>query len=941
MFLSRHTVREIARTDQPVMDIPSPLLPPLPSVADYDVLEVLGRGGMGIVYKARQVSLHRLVALKMIRDGLLATEEQLARFQGEARAVARLRHPNVVQIYAIGQQDGRPFFSLELVEGGNLAQRLTKGPLPPQESAHLVQTLARAVQHAHEQCIVHRDLKPANVLLTVDGQPKITDFGLAKELEAEVFLTHTSSGALMGTPSYMAPEQAWGKTREIGPRADVYALGAILYETLTGRPPFLATTLMDVLDQVRTQDPAPPRHVQSQCPRDLETICLKCLNKDPARRYATAGELADDLQRYLDGESIQARPAGKWERGVKWVRRRPTTAALSAVTLVACLLVGTVIWVAENRLGAGASGGSGTELKTDKPAYASLLSQADQALEMGDRDKARRVLEDCPSALRGWEWDYLKGRCEGVTRTVREAHVGGVFALASDPQSARVASGGEDGKIRFWDPESGQEVRQLPTPPGRVMSLAFSPDGQLMVAAINRLIVESPEPIAVPKKESKPSPLPEDSDKGLKKKEEGRRERLEPYLLALAGPDRLLEQEQTGPGRTYLVLRDDAEARQKQQVQKADVRKVQVEGRVVVWDLRTGRERITLPPFDSDVTCVAFSPDGKRLATATGLFARMPQTLPQAERMPPSPRRLEKEVPDKSPKRDKRGEPGADSDSDKGKAGGDRGDRQWHTALAFADSAEPPLLVQQPLGASEERPAGEPGSATILIPMDKGEVALWDLETGKKVLSWKTETAILCLAFHPGGQSLVAGCGDGHVRMWDRQGSQGDGKEGEEWKESLLGNPSGIVYSVTFPTADCLAIGGSNGAVRLWDLQAQNERFRLLQHTDAVTDLAFLEKGKRLATASKDRTVRVWSVETGEHLLTLRGHPTIITAAVASGQGKYLVSGDGDGRLMLWGATAPKEEPKKMPLPDKRAPSDEVLPKKMPKEEPAAPPDDD
>jgi tetratricopeptide (TPR) repeat protein len=289
---------------------------------------------MGVVYKARQIRLNRLVALKMILSGNHANQHDQARFRAEAEAVAYLQHPNIVQIYEIGERDGRPFFSLEYLDGGSLAQKIAKEPLPAREAARLVQALAEAMDCAHQRGIIHRDLKPANVLLTVDGMPKITDFGLAKRLQDQD-QGHTRTGAVMGTPSYMSPEQAQGQTKHLGPAADIYSLGAILYDLITGRPPFRGETLLDTLLQVKTIEPVPPARLQPQLARDLETICLKCLQKDPAKRYATAGALAEDLRRFLAGEPIQARPIPTWERAWKWARRRPAAAALIGVSLLA------------------------------------------------------------------------------------------------------------------------------------------------------------------------------------------------------------------------------------------------------------------------------------------------------------------------------------------------------------------------------------------------------------------------------------------------------------------------------------------------------------------------------------------------------------------------------------------------------------------------------
>ncbi|HKI38060.1 MAG TPA: serine/threonine-protein kinase [Gemmataceae bacterium] len=309
----------------------------LSPVPGYEMLGGLGRGGMGVVYKARQVKANRLVALKMILSGGHAAEGERARFRFEAEAIARLNHPNVVQVFEVGEHDGLPFFSLEFCPGGTLEQKLAGTPMLAREAASLVAGLARAVQAAHEQGLVHRDLKPANVLLAANGTPKVTDFGLVKNLRAE---THTV-GAIIGTPSYMAPEQA-ASGKAVGPAADTYALGAILFECLTGRPPFKAATHFDTLMQVIGDLPLPPGQLQPKLPRDLETICLKCLEKEPHKRYASAAALADDLGRFLRGEPVLARPVGRLARGWRWCRRNRGVAGLVSLLLIV-LLAGTAV----------------------------------------------------------------------------------------------------------------------------------------------------------------------------------------------------------------------------------------------------------------------------------------------------------------------------------------------------------------------------------------------------------------------------------------------------------------------------------------------------------------------------------------------------------------------------------------------------------------------
>ncbi len=311
-----------------------------PEIPGYSVGEVIGRGGMGVVYKARHLRLNRQVAVKMMLNGAFAGPPELARFQHEAEALAALQHPNIVQVHDVGESGWLPYFTMEFVGGGNLAQKLGGIPLSAQESVMLMIALANAVEAAHRGGIVHRDLKPSNVLLTAGGTPKITDFGLARRLEAGLALSMTAMR--IGTPGYMAPEQLAGHARVSGVATDIYSLGAILYEMLTGRPPFRAETAAETERQVLAEEPAPPSRLNAKVPRDLETICLKCLYKDPKRRYSSAAELGEDLGRFSRGEPIKARPVCSAERAGKWMRRHPTHTVLVFVSsaIAIAMLVG-------------------------------------------------------------------------------------------------------------------------------------------------------------------------------------------------------------------------------------------------------------------------------------------------------------------------------------------------------------------------------------------------------------------------------------------------------------------------------------------------------------------------------------------------------------------------------------------------------------------------
>ena len=385
-----------------------------PNPAGYEIIGEIGRGGMGVVYKARQRSLNRLVALKMSLDGGHANLEQLARFRIEADAVARLSHSNIVEIHEIGESDGHPFLALELLEGGSLADRIAGTPQPVRQAAELMVTLSRAVHAAHRAGIVHRDLKPANVLFDRDGTPKITDFGLAKRLEVKGELTAIHQ--VIGTPSYMAPEQADGRNREIGPAADLYALGAILYDLLTGRPPFHGTA---PLAMVMLADPVSPSRLQPKVPRDLETICLKCLEKVPSRRYADAQALADDLGRFLADEPIHARRTPAWERVLKWSRRRPTAASMAAFGLIALVgLVAGLLWHdASVRAEARREEGRVARLRLE--AGDGLLKGREQ-LARGELDESRVTLTQLLAEIHTEpRLADLRGRAAGVLDQVR------------------------------------------------------------------------------------------------------------------------------------------------------------------------------------------------------------------------------------------------------------------------------------------------------------------------------------------------------------------------------------------------------------------------------------------------------------------------------------------------------------------------------------------
>ena len=358
---------------------------PLPrSFGDYELLEEIARGGMGIVYKARQASLDRIVAVKMLLFGQYASEEFVHRFRIEASAAASLQHPNIVAIHEVGVHQGQHYFAMDFVDGQNLTQFVRNQPLPAKRAAGYVKTIAEAIQFAHQRRVLHRDLKPANVMIDSNDQPRITDFGLAKKLAEDSDLTVT--GQVLGSPNYMPPEQASAQRGQIGPPSDVYSMGAILYHALTARPPFVGETLADTLQQVLHTEPVAPRLLNPAVPRDLETICLKCLEKETTKRYGTAQELADEVARFLRDEPIQARPVTRTERVWRWCGRNPLMASLGAATLLLLLAVAIGGPIAAVRI-------NSERRRAEQNLYASDMNLAFKSLEANNRGRVLALLK--------------------------------------------------------------------------------------------------------------------------------------------------------------------------------------------------------------------------------------------------------------------------------------------------------------------------------------------------------------------------------------------------------------------------------------------------------------------------------------------------------------------------------------------------------------------
>jgi WD40 repeat protein len=862
----------------------SPDTPPR-RFGDYEILQVIAHAGMGIVYRARQVSLDRVVALKMVQPGGREPEDLERFLHTEARAVAGLDHPHIVPVYDFGTCEGRPFFSMKLIEGGSLDRQLARFAGDPRAVARLVATAARAVHHAHQRGLLHRDLKPANILLDAEGRPLVTDFGLARRVEGSS--GQTQAGAIVGTPAYMAPEQA-AAAPVLTTAADVYGLGAVLYELLTGRPPFRGATVLDTLLAVRTQEPPRPRALNPKADRDLETICLKCLEKDPARRYGSAEALAEDLERWLHGEPVRARRAPVARRVWKWCRRNPGwTAFLSVLcgSLVAQSAVQAVgnARLAEERNKAVAQKKDADDLRADAEKaqaqekelrqqtqealaraetnlYYNRVNLASQYWQGGKVGSAELTLDACPADLRQWEWRYLKRLCHAELLTL--THGNGVFDVAYSPDGKRLAttSGGD---LTVWDALTGKELLFLPGQPdgGQLTGVAFSPDGKRLAVAggsVSTRPAEDGKPVT-----RKNRGFVRICDAATGKELRTLNGHLDIAFGVAFSPDgtRL-----ASAGGEYSVGG----------VGPAELK---------VWDVATGKELLDLRGHTHTVWQVAFSPDGATLAsTSDDGTARLWDAATGRERLVL------------------------------------RGHRGTVTGLAFSPDGK---RLATAAGKMDPKPA---------------EIKVWDAATGQAVLGWRAHAGLVPrLAFSPDGRRLASGGWDRTARVWDAATGDEllafrghrefvDVQDNRGQRSQARGPRVGAVTGVAFsPDGKRLATGSSDYTARVWDVtRAQDalafsedvnhgnpflafspDGLRLLlpfaggaTARDVVTgqtvssfrmprtcgDGAWSPDGRRVATAA-DGVVQVWDAATGRKQIAVKGD-----AVAFSPDGRHLAT---------------------------------------------------
>jgi WD40 repeat protein len=819
-----------------------PLAVKFHSFGDYELLAEVARGGMGVVFRARQLSLNRIVALKFIHPGRLNSSEAVRRFQIEAEATASLDHPNIVPIFEVGEHQGKPYFSMTLMAGGTLAERLEKRKSKMQDekgelllglpilyssssAAKLITTIARAVQHAHERGILHRDIKPGNIVFDIQGQPHLTDFGLAKVLATESDLTLTAD--VLGSPHYMAPEQAEGKRQPLTTATDIYSLGCILYELLAGRPPFQGETALEILRQVREQEPKPLRGFNPSVDRDLETICLKCLQKDPAHRYPSASELADELDRFLSGEPIVARPPSQVYRFQKLVRRNKLVFA-AAVALTVALLVGTVVSTWQAVLARRA------QRDTRRQLYVSDMIVAEKALLEGNLRRADELLKNYipkPGAredLRGFEYYYLLERCQGEQLFAFPAEDNAVFSVAYSPDGKILATAScyrelrdFSGQLKLFDLGTRREITTLALPsPDGIRSVAFSPDGKLLACGSAGSVVGLWDA------------------KTYRLLHSFYAEQAAAVNVAFSPNGRLLA------ATLFATSRGG------------------VPGRIRVWDTQTRRlvhdfkTRIPRPE------AMAFSPDGRWLAYV--------DLLPE----------------------ERQGFDGLYFQVW-------RGNSQYESvnvnSLHLWDlETQRETTDRVSFGGGVSSMQFSPDSKTLAFGASSGLVALWKLERQQSIEVGKHEDAVLSVAFS-GDDRLASSSADGTIKVWDLP-SQKEARV-------LRGHHDQVKQIVFSPDGTQLASASFDHTVRLWSVASAEEDL-LRGHVKAVTAVDFNPEGQLLATASWDHTVRIWDTLSREVRHTFANLTNAVLSLAFSPDGRYLATGDAARNISVWQATS-------------------------------------
>ena len=938
--------------EEDVTSTPLPTAPVLSRFGDYELLEELAHGGMGVIYKARQVHLDRIVAIKMLLLGQRASDEVVERFKREAQSAARLRHPLIVAIHEVGEVEGQPFFSMDYVQGQDLAQIIRKSPLPARRAATYLRAVAEAIYYAHQQGIIHRDLKPSNILIDfATDEVRVTDFGLAKRMNDDSDLT--LSGQVLGSPNHMAPELAAGHHRLASPASDVFSLGAILYDLLTGRPPFLADSIQATLLKIRDTDPVAPRELHAGIPRDLETICLKCLEKEPGARFGSAQELADELGRFLSGEPIRTRPINVFERAWRWCRRNPVEAALAGATgsLLMVITLGAVLAAVriesarsneqEHRLRAEALAGQEQEQRLAAQSALRLL-EITRARELFERDRAAEglatlayLLRQSPREVGLAEWTLFELAVRPFGLRCGEPLIapGPVFQIEFQPGGPGLALATAAGVQMLAD--HGDRTRHWLFPPtatesedpggwgrDRPATVCYSADGRWLATggvdgAARVWEVATGQPVSQP----------------------------------FEHPD-WVSWVSLSPDRRWLATacRD---------------------GRARVWDVAEGRLAVPALLHQKWVNSVSFSPDATLLVTAsddrTARVWRLPAGEPvgtpighvgaakYAEFSPEGSRVLvagdrTARVCDAGSGRDlippllHEGIVAMARFSPDGTlvvtASLDRSARLWN---AYTGKA-----VGRPMnhGETVRDAVFSPDALRVATASEDRTARLWDARTGEPLSEpMQHLDAVWSVRFSADGTTIVTASSDGTAQVWEALPAvmygvdeslgracsyaewSADGRRGlgvtrggvalwsglpgisQHWPK--LSSSSPFVHACFSPDGSAVATSTEDGTVQVWSADTRQPAGPPVRHGARVNWVEFSPGGKGLASASSDGSARIWSVGTSAPVTPPLAHAAVVLAARFSPEGRRLATASADRTARLWDAATgePLAEP--------------------------------